>query len=214
MHEVQFGYLRRPVHATRPYDAARFEVCNQKWSALTEEGRGFAILNDSKYGVNVESNSINLTLLKASLAPDMYADKGAQEFTYSFYFWNGAFIDSGVTRAGYELNVPVTQAGGNAGEKSIIEIGGKNIIIESVKSAEDNSGDIIMRLYESVRNAASSVFRVNIPFKRIVISDMLENEKYEIKSESGEFALHFNAFEIKTIRLVMSSESKRSTKRF
>lgn len=36
-----------------------------------EGNRGCAVLNDSKYGVNVLDNSINLTLLRAPLTPDM-----------------------------------------------------------------------------------------------------------------------------------------------
>ncbi|MBC7237335.1 MAG: alpha-mannosidase, partial [Chloroflexi bacterium] len=76
LHEIQFGHIRRPTHRSRPFDADRFEVCNHKWTALVEEGRGCAVLNDSKYGVNVLGNCIALTLLKAPLAPDMTADLG------------------------------------------------------------------------------------------------------------------------------------------
>jgi alpha-mannosidase len=90
LHEIQFGHLARPTHRSRELDRDRFEVCNQKWSALVEGERGFAILNDSKYGVDVLDNSINLTLLKAALAPDMTADHGRQSFSYAFYFWNGS----------------------------------------------------------------------------------------------------------------------------
>jgi alpha-mannosidase len=53
IHEIQFGHLRRPTHRSRPYDADRFEVPNQKWSALAEENRGVAVLDDSKYGLSV-----------------------------------------------------------------------------------------------------------------------------------------------------------------
>ena len=43
LHEIQFGYVAAR-HATRPYDANRFEVCNQKWTALVEGGqRGAAV---------------------------------------------------------------------------------------------------------------------------------------------------------------------------
>lgn len=86
LHEIQFGHLKRPTHRSRELDRDRFEVCNHKWTALVEAGRGFAILNDSKYGVDVLDNSINLTLLKSPLAPDMNADRGRQEFTYALYF--------------------------------------------------------------------------------------------------------------------------------
>ncbi len=88
LHEIQFGHVSRPTHATRPYDANRFEVCNQKWTALVEGGqRGAAIVNDCKYGVNVEGNSMNLTLLRSPLAPDHWADKGVHHCTYACTIW-------------------------------------------------------------------------------------------------------------------------------
>jgi alpha-mannosidase len=48
LHEIQFGHIARPNHASRPFDADRFEVTNQKWTALLENNRGCAVLNDCK----------------------------------------------------------------------------------------------------------------------------------------------------------------------
>ena len=45
MHEIQFGHVRRPNHRSNQFDFDRFEVANHKWTALCEEGRGFAVLN-------------------------------------------------------------------------------------------------------------------------------------------------------------------------
>ncbi len=106
IHEIQFGHLRRPTHTSRQFDADRFEVSAHKWSALAEENRGAAILNDCKYGLNVADNSINLTLLRSPIAPDATADQGKQQFTYAFYCWNGAFAQSNVVREAYESQLP------------------------------------------------------------------------------------------------------------
>ena len=38
--EIQFGYVKRPNHASRPHDADRYEVVQHKWSALAEANRG------------------------------------------------------------------------------------------------------------------------------------------------------------------------------
>ena len=83
IHEIQFGHIARPNHRSRPFDADRFEVVNHKWTALAEQSRGCAVLNDCKYGVNVLGNTIKLTLLKSALAPDMHADQGVHSFTYA-----------------------------------------------------------------------------------------------------------------------------------
>ncbi len=158
-------------------------------------------MNDSKYGVNVEGNSINLTLLRAPLAPDMTADKGIQEFTYSFLCWNGPFKDSGVIRESYELNVPAAVVKGSAESASLFGVDADNVIIETVKPAEDGSGDVVIRLYEAVRSATSCVLRVGIPFKKALETDMLECGGAEVKSKNGSIALEFKPFEIKTLRL-------------
>ena len=108
LHEIQLGHVRRPNHASRKNDADRFEVPQQRWTALVEEGRGAALFNDCKYGINVTSNRIQLTLLKSAIAPDPHADEGGQEFTYSLTTWNGPFFDCAVVREAYELNAPLT----------------------------------------------------------------------------------------------------------
>ncbi len=128
--EIQFGHIRRPNHKSRPFDADRFEICNHKWSALTEGNRGAAVLNDCKYGLSANGGSINLTLLKSPTAPDMTADKGVQVVTYSLYTWNGSLEDSGLVREAYDLNVPVLVVPGSGGEKSLFGLDSKNIVIE------------------------------------------------------------------------------------
>jgi alpha-mannosidase len=218
LHEIQFGHIRRPNHKSRPFDADRFEVSNHKWSALVEENRGFAVLNDCKYGLNVVGNSINLTLLRSPLAPDMTADKGRQEFTYAFYAWNGSLGESAVVREAYELNCPLTTATGAAGERSLFSLDADNVIIEAVKPAvdkscfspqlsgnktcpEDGSGDVIIRLYESKRMATRCTLSSSLGIQRAAQTDMLERPQRELKLEQGEVALEFRPFEIKTVRL-------------
>ncbi|MBN2713814.1 MAG: alpha-mannosidase, partial [Planctomycetes bacterium] len=200
-HEVQFGHLHRPTHSNRDFDAARFEVCNQKWTALAEEGRGVAILNDCKYGINVDKNNIGLTLLRAPTAPDMNADRGMQEFSYSFYCWNGAFKDSGVVRESYDFNVPAMVMDGAAGRASLFETDAENIVIESVKPAEDFSGDVVVRLYETMRTATEFNLSTTLPVKAICETNMIEEKTGSAKCTNGNIPLSIKPFEIKTLRI-------------
>ena len=201
IHEIQFGHLRRPNHKSRQYDADRFEVCNHKWSALAEENRGIAVLNDSKYGLSVQGNSINLTLLKSALAPDMTADKGIQTFTYALYAWNGSLAESGVVQEAYELNIPCRAAPGAAGEMSLFSLDAPNVIIEAVKPAEDGSRDVIVRLYESMRMATRCTLATALAVKKASQTDMLEEHQADLPLQAGKVALDFRPFEIKTVRL-------------
>jgi alpha-mannosidase len=201
IHEIQFGHIRRPNHQSRPFDADRFEVANHKWTALAEENRGCAVLNDCKYGVNVAGNSINLTLLKSPLAPDMTADKGRQEFTYAFYAWNGSLADSAVVREAYDLNCPVMTAPGAAGERSLFSVDAPNVVIETVKPAEDGSADVVVRLFESKRMATRCALSTSLPASGAVQTDMLESVQGELPFDNGQISLEFRPFEVKTVRL-------------
>ncbi len=201
VHEIQFGHLARPNHKSRPFDADRFEVCNHKWSALVEEGRGAAVLNDCKYGLNVVGNSINLTLLRSPLAPDEHADQGVQEFTYAFYAWTGCFSRCDLVKEAYELNCPVTTAAGSREAASLLATDAANIVIEAVKPADDGSGDIIVRLYESKRTATRCVLSSSLPIASVHQADMLENPQRPLKVSAGGVKLDFRPFEIKTLRV-------------
>lgn len=105
--ETQFGYVKRPTHASRQYDKDRYEVCNHRYTAIADESHGAAVLNDSKYGVSVKNNVIALSLLKAAVIPDMFADQGIQEFTYSLYVFNTPFAQGRTIQEAYNLNYPV-----------------------------------------------------------------------------------------------------------
>ena len=202
VNEIQFGYIRRPTHRSRPYDADRYEVCNHHYTALCDENRGAAVLNESKYGVSALGDTIRLTLLRAPKSPDFHADMGQHSFTYSYYVWDGSFMDSNVVREGYELNVPVTEAAGTVTPASMMSVDAANIIIDTVKAAEDGSGDIIVRLYECKRAATDAVLTVNLPFTKARLCNLLEEDQGELAVHDGRISLSFHGFEVKTVRLI------------
>lgn len=203
LYEVQYGYLARPTHRSRRFDADRFEVSHQRWAALIEEGHGVAVLNDCKYGVSVLDNCISLTLLKSALGPDMTADVGHQEFTYALYAWNGSFYESAVVREGYELNCPPLVSSGQGADASFLSVDVANVIIDTVKLAEDGSGDVILRLYESKRTATRCQLYATLPVLEAVTTNMIEEiERDSLPvSEDGALLLEFRPFEVKTLRL-------------
>jgi len=169
-----------------------------------EENRGCAVLNDCKYGVNVDVNSINLTLLKSAKAPDWNADQGRQEFTYAFYVWNGSFADCDLVREAFDLNVPVTTAAGDAGCRSLFSLDAPNIILDTVKAAEDGSGDVIVRLYESKHMATRCKLTGLLRTKRVRETNMLEEGDKELPVSTYGVTLEFRPFEVKTLRLTLA----------
>lgn len=201
IYEVQFGHVRRPTHASRQFDADRFEVPHQKWMALAQEDRGCAILNDCKYGASAEGNCMSLTLLRAPTAPDAHADLGRQEFTYAFYAWNGPFVESEVIRQAYELNLPARSAGGEAGSASLLSVDAPNVIVESVKPAHDGGGDVIVRLYEAKRMGARCTLSTAWPVRSAQRTNMLEEPIRSLAVRNGRITLELRPFEICTLRL-------------
>jgi len=205
LHEIQFGHLRRPTHRSRPCDQDRFEVSNHRWTAIAEEGRGFAVLNDGKYGVNVLGSTIGLTLLKSALAPDMHADKGTQRFTYAFFAWNGSFAGSGLVRQGYDLNVPVVIAAGGSGRRSLVTVDAPNVVLETVKAPETGGEhEVVLRLYESTRTRARCTVKVDLPIARALETDLRERTLGELAVTDGAVTLDFRPFEIKTVLLQLT----------
>lgn len=102
---------------------------------------------------------------------------------------------------GYELNCPVIIRQGFVDEKSFLSVSEKNIIIDTVKFAEDGSGDMIIRMYESGNTSTSCVLKLGFEIKAAYITNMLEENKVEANLNNNEILLVFKPFEVVTIRV-------------
>jgi len=206
--EVQYGHLWRNTHRNLMQDRAKFEICAHKWISLEEEGGGVALLNDCKYGHDVEGGKMRLTLLRSPIAPDPEADRGEHYFTYSILPFNGSFGNSGVIRSAYELNSPATAvfgSGSSVQNQSFCSVSGNSVIIECVKVPEHgNKNELILRLYESLGGKC----RTTLNFANDLISaaetDMLEDNPKSLPVQGQRLELEFRAFEIKTIRVALA----------
>ena len=201
INEMQFGYVERPAHRSRLYDKDRFEVCNHRYSALCDGSHGAAVLNDCKYGISMNGNALELSLLTASTCPEMRADNEKHFFIYGFTAWEGAFADCDVVRQGYEMNVTTPVMAGARERFSAASVDRDNVILESIKPAEDGSGDIILRLYESKKAATAATVQLGFTAKSACLCDMLENATEDLELADGRIRLPFRAFEIKTVRV-------------
>lgn len=202
INEIQFGYIRRPAHRSRQYDKDRFEVCNHRYSALADGSHGAALLNDCKYGISMDHDTLELSLLKAAKCPDFHADVHEHDFTYSIFPWEGTFEDSAVVREGLALNVKPVVVKGEGSFTSGLQIEKDNIVLDTVKLADDGSGDLILRLYESKNAAVTTKVALDaFAGARVSECDMLEAPKAVLAHEDDQIDLSFRAFEIKTLRV-------------
>jgi alpha-mannosidase len=209
-YEIQFGHVQRPTHRNTSWDLARFEVCAHRWVDLSEGDYGVSLLNDSKYGHDIHDNVMRLTLLKSGIVPDSEADQGLHRFTYSLLPHQGDLRDAETVRRAYELNAPMlaiksktaaTRSERSRGtEHSFLRSDCPNVLIETVKPAEDGDG-LIVRLYET-HNARA---RGSITFAAIIVSaqecNLLEEARGEAAYEGNTLQFQARPFEIKTFRV-------------
>lgn len=198
--EIQYGYVKRPTHTSRRYDMDRFEVCNHRWSAIVEENRGAAVLNDCKYGISGSESTLSLSLLRASKAPDFHADIDQHTFTYAVCFWTGPFAESGIVQKGYELNRPPLVVSGAHSLPQQLSVCGDGVVIDTVKPAEDGNG-IVIRAYQSMNMTARAVFHLTRTAVAVAEADMLESSNTRISFDGHSWSADFHPFEVKTFHV-------------
>ena len=108
--DTSAGFIERDTHRNTTWQQARFEVCHHKWVDMSETDGGIALINDSKYGVGLLENSMSLSLLRATIRPDVTSDIGHHEFSYMIYPHNEDFVKAEINNIAYEYNVPLGKA--------------------------------------------------------------------------------------------------------
>ncbi|MEV5436905.1 glycoside hydrolase family 38 C-terminal domain-containing protein [Streptomyces sp. NPDC052682] len=206
--EIQFGHIQRPTHTNTSWEAARFEVSGHRWVHIGEPGYGVAVLNDSTYGHDVTrtvredggtTTTVRLSLVRAPRIPDPEADQGRHHFTYSLL--PGARIADAVAE-GYALNLPLRVAESAGEPEPVVSVSGEGVTVEAVKLADDASGDVVVRLYESRGGRARGVLRTGFPLAGARVTDLLERplEDADVTGDGG-VQVSLRPFQILTLRL-------------
>ena len=200
--EIQYGCVKRPTTENNSLEIAKFEVCNRNYTDVSEPGFGVALLNDCKYGISLSDCNLRLSLHRGGDHPDVTGDRGLHEMTYSLLPHNCGFGAESVVKPAYELNIPIVSVSGRADINPVAEISAPNVIVESLKPAEDGTASCVIRAYECEGTAAKACIRLNVPFEKAVLTNMLEDEKEALSVSGGCIDLSFRPFEIKTIKVV------------
>ena len=201
--EIQFGHMDRPITRNNSLEAAKFEVCNHKWTDLSESRFGVAILNDCKYGISTYEGNLCLTLHRGGTRPDVTGDEGVHEMTYSLYPHAEAFTTNNVIRESYLLNVPAVVANGSTDNTAtFMAISADNVICEAIKPAAYRDDAFVVRLYEAERNQTKCSITVPAGVKQVYRCNILEDIKEEIPVVDGKITLTFKPFQIVSLMMV------------
>ncbi|BBJ37785.1 alpha-mannosidase [Streptomyces antimycoticus] len=193
-HEIPYGHLERTPDGTEEPTQAWVDVTG----TLPGGARaGLTVVNDSKYGHDVRGGEIGMTALRSPVyawhEPKVldddgvyaYLDQGRQEFRYLLLPHGADWRAADPARRAAELNQPVftlleTFHGGPIPQvRANVDDGAGAVTVSVVKGAEDGSGDLVVRAYESHGRAAAA--RITLPLlgERAIEADF---GPYEIRT--------------------------------
>lgn len=213
--ETQFGHHSRTTHTNTSWEEARFETQTQRWFLVEEPGFGVAFLNDSSHGFDVQrvedagriSQLARFSMLRAPKFPDPRTDKGSQTMRF------GVVIGADVavaTEAGWRLNTAVREAVG-VPVTPLVTSSNPAVIVSAVKLADDRSGDVIVRLYESRGGRGRSILSFDVDgLAEVTRTDLIERALPDAAALALAASVHgapvaaeleLRPFEVATLRL-------------
>ncbi|MDR2931001.1 MAG: glycosyl hydrolase-related protein [Propionibacteriaceae bacterium] len=210
--ESQYGFQARPTHTNTSWDRARFETHTQKWFLVEEPGFGVAFLNDSTPGFDVTRVEIGgritqlarFSMLRAPRFPDPHTDQGIQ--TMRFGLLLGADTAS-ATADGWLINIPA-RVGHGRPMGALVTSSHPSVLVSTVKLADDQSGDLIVRVYESQGARAHTRVSVDGRVASAHHTDLIERSGAPMEvtrtDQSANVELDLRPFEVTTIRFVRS----------
>lgn len=180
--DTSAGFIERDTHKNTSWQQARFETCHHKWCDLAETDGGVALINDGKYGVGFDNNIMSLSLLRATIRPDVTSDMGMHDFCYMIMPHSGDAVSSGINNIAFQYNVPLVKSDAQWNLPTF-----EPLYLQAAKKSEDGSMTVI-RLSE--QNGCRGKIKLG---NKVKLLNMLE----EIEGETD--VIEYTPFEIITI---------------
>ena len=180
--DTSAGFIERETHKNTTWQQARFETCHHKWCDLAETDGGVAIINDGKYGVGFDEKTMSLSLLRATIRPDVESDMGNHNFCYMILPHAKSAVDAGINNIAHQYNTPLVKAD--------VQYNGSDfapLYMQAMKFSE-NGKKIVLRLSE--QDGKRGRIRLD---KKVKLLNMLEDTEGETD------VIEYKPFEIITI---------------
>lgn len=196
--EIPFAAMERPSNGE--------EMLMQKWLDLSNEQFGVTVVNDSKYGVDVQDGVVRVTALRAPDSPDPKADEGEHHFALAIMPHNGDWRSSGAVQNGYAFNLPLVarviqqQTGNLPALHSFFSVEPARVMVSALKKSEDGEA-WILRLYESTGKPATAT--ISLPFAAKTVSEvnLIEWEEKPLALSGQKLVVSLGAWEVKTVKI-------------
>jgi alpha-mannosidase len=168
--DIPYGTIERPTDGE--------EEPGQRWVDVSTGTAGLAVLNDGKYGFDVQGSEIGVTAVRSPIyahheprvpTPGVryqFMDIGQQRFRLGLLPHAGGWADAGIGRRAALLNLAPTvllesyHDGPLPPQASYAQVEPDDLVLGSVKLAED-ADDLVVRVVETAGRAADA--RVTFP---------------------------------------------------
>lgn len=205
--DIAYAVIERSACRYNKTDKAKFEASAHNFIDMSDEDYGVSLLNNCKYGHEVDGNRMMITLLKGPMNPDPESDLGEHCFTYSIYPHKEKWTRAETLLRGLQLNQPletvpftVTSDTG-CGERSFVSVNADNILLEALKKSEDGTG-YILRLSEKKGRSSRAEVCLFKHVKDVFECSMIERDEVCFASNTDKFSIQMTPFEVKTLKLV------------
>ena len=180
--DTSAGFIERETNKNTTWQQARFEVCHHKWCDMSETGGGISLINEGKYGVGFDENKMSLSLLRATIRPDVTSDMGNHDFCYMIMPHSGDAVSADINKIALQYNAPLVKADV---EWSLLTF--EPLYLQAVKKAEDSEMTVV-RLSE--QNGSRGEIKLD---RTVKLLNMLEEEIGETDT------IRYSPFEIITL---------------
>lgn len=180
--DTSAGFIERDTVKNTSWQQARFETCHHKWCDMSETGAGLSLINEGKYGVGFDENKMSLSLLRATIRPDVTSDIGVHNFCYMIMPHKDDAVSANINNISFQYNVPLVKADVQWDMPTF-----EPLYLQALKKAEDSDMTVI-RLSE--QNGTRGQIKLD---KRVKLLNMLEEVIDEVDTIS------YKPFEIITI---------------
>ncbi|MCJ1708760.1 alpha-mannosidase [Microbacterium sp. VKM Ac-2923] len=174
--ETQYGSVERPLHTNTAADEAMFEASLQRYVHVAEGTTGDAVLSSGIAGadarVEAAGTTVRLSLLRGARFPDPDADIGVHTLSWAI----APDVDiAGAVDSARHFATP-SEADAGIPRLATLDLESGHAVIDWVKLAEDRSGDVIVRAYETSGARARARLEVHPSLRDRLISevDLLE----------------------------------------
>ena len=182
---------------------AQYEVAAHRYADISDSQYGVSLLNDCKYGYKVHDQVLDLNLLRSSKWPDYTADIGKHGFTYCLLPHKGSLIQSNVINNAAVVNQPPICFEGYKNKNMALpfELESDNISLEVIKKAEKGNC-LVIRVVELKGQSSNAVLIINIPFEKIVRTNLIEwTDGVQEHSEGNTLDIELKPFELRTYKI-------------